>query len=109
MLVLEFKAKGNQTQYTAIDDAIRTGQFVRNKCIRYKSANHQLPWLQRKSPSFHPFIHAEGVFSVVLYENFISLFGFPLAVIVHAVLKCPRGDLSKIKHLPNFRTIVVGD
>ncbi|NEO19943.1 MULTISPECIES: transposase [unclassified Moorena] len=35
MIVLEFKVKGNKTQYAAIDEAIRTGQFVRNKCIRY--------------------------------------------------------------------------
>lgn len=34
-MVLEFKAKGKTTQYTAIDEAIRTAQFVRNKCIRY--------------------------------------------------------------------------
>ncbi len=35
MKVLEFKVKGKKTQYAAIDEAIRTGQFVRNKCIRY--------------------------------------------------------------------------
>jgi putative transposase len=35
MLVLEFKAKGKTTQYTAIDQAIRTAQFVRNKSIRF--------------------------------------------------------------------------
>ncbi|NEO71740.1 transposase [Moorena sp. SIO3H5] len=35
MNVLEFKVKGKKTQYAAIDEAIRTGQFVRNKCIRY--------------------------------------------------------------------------
>jgi putative transposase len=35
MIVLEFKAKGKTTQYTAIDEAIRTAQFVRNKAIRY--------------------------------------------------------------------------
>ncbi|EDX77102.1 transposase, IS605 family [Coleofasciculus chthonoplastes PCC 7420] len=35
MLVFEFKAKGKTTQYSAIDEAIRTAQFVRNKCIRY--------------------------------------------------------------------------
>ena len=35
MIVLEFKAKGKTTQYAAIDEAIRTAQFVRNKCIRY--------------------------------------------------------------------------
>ena len=34
MLVLEFKAYGKQTQYYAIDEAIRTGQFIRNKCLR---------------------------------------------------------------------------
>jgi len=35
MIVLEFKAKGKTTQYAAIDEAIRTAQFVRNKVIRY--------------------------------------------------------------------------
>jgi putative transposase len=35
MFVLEFKAKGKTTQYQAIDEAIRTAQFVRNKCIRF--------------------------------------------------------------------------
>jgi putative transposase len=35
MIVLEFKAKGKTTQYVAIDEAIRTAQFVRNKAIRH--------------------------------------------------------------------------
>jgi putative transposase len=35
MLVLEYKVKGKQHQYNAIDDAIRTTQFIRNKAIRY--------------------------------------------------------------------------
>lgn len=35
MIVLEFKAKGKTTQYSAIDEAIRTAQFVSNKCIRF--------------------------------------------------------------------------
>ncbi|NBD14921.1 MAG: transposase [Cyanobacteria bacterium] len=35
MIVLEFKLKGKKTQYSAIDEAIRTAQFVRNKCLRY--------------------------------------------------------------------------
>ena len=35
MIVLEFKAQGKTTQYAAIDEAIKTAQFVRNKCIRY--------------------------------------------------------------------------
>jgi putative transposase len=35
MIVLEFKVQGKTTQYAAIDEAIRTAQFVRNKCIRF--------------------------------------------------------------------------
>jgi putative transposase len=35
MLVLEFKTYGNTAQFAAIDDAIRTAQFIRNKCIRF--------------------------------------------------------------------------
>ncbi|WP_413159937.1 RNA-guided endonuclease InsQ/TnpB family protein [Capilliphycus salinus ALCB114379] len=35
MIVLEFKAKGKASQYQAIDEAIRTSQFIQNKCIRY--------------------------------------------------------------------------
>jgi len=35
MIVLEFKAEGKTTQYAAIDEAIRTSQFVRNKAVRH--------------------------------------------------------------------------
>ncbi|MGB3204257.1 MAG: transposase [Crinalium sp.] len=35
MFVLEYKLRGKQAQYKAIDEAIRTVQFVRNKCLRY--------------------------------------------------------------------------
>ncbi len=35
MVVFEFKAKGKTTQYAAINEAIKTAQFVRNKCIRF--------------------------------------------------------------------------
>jgi putative transposase len=34
VLVLEFKAYGKSQQFIAIDKAIRTVQFIRNKCIR---------------------------------------------------------------------------
>ena len=34
MIVLEYKVKGKQYQYQAIDDAIRTAQFIRNKALR---------------------------------------------------------------------------
>ena len=35
MFVLEYKVKAKEKQYRAIDDAIRTSQFVRNKALRY--------------------------------------------------------------------------
>ena len=35
MFILEFKAVGKTTQYSAIDEAIRTVQFIRNKSLRY--------------------------------------------------------------------------
>jgi len=34
MIVLEFKLSGAAAQYAALDAAIRTTQFVRNKCVR---------------------------------------------------------------------------
>jgi putative transposase len=34
MIVFEFKAYGQQQQFQSIDEAIRTVQFVRNKCLR---------------------------------------------------------------------------
>jgi putative transposase len=40
MFVKEFKAKGKTTQYSAIDEVIKTAQFVRNKCVRF--------WLDNK-------------------------------------------------------------
>jgi putative transposase len=40
MIVYEFKVKGKETQYRAIDEAIRTSQFIQNKCLRY--------WIENK-------------------------------------------------------------
>src|SRR5437588_7213488 len=34
MIILEFKLKGTSRQYQAIDEAIRTTHFIRNKCVR---------------------------------------------------------------------------
>ncbi len=34
MLVLEFKTYGKSKQFSAVDEAIRTTQFIRNSCIR---------------------------------------------------------------------------
>ncbi len=35
MLVFEFKTYGKSSQFAAVDEAIRTAQFVRNSCLRY--------------------------------------------------------------------------
>ncbi|MGD2180713.1 RNA-guided endonuclease InsQ/TnpB family protein [Lusitaniella coriacea] len=43
MIVLEFKAYPNQHQASAIQEAIRTAQFIRNKCLRY--------WMDNKGVS----------------------------------------------------------
>jgi putative transposase len=34
MLTLEYKLRGSQAQFAAIDEAIRTVQFIRNTCLR---------------------------------------------------------------------------
>lgn len=34
MIVLEFKTYGNASQFSAIDEALRTVQFIRNKSLR---------------------------------------------------------------------------
>ncbi|MTJ08050.1 RNA-guided endonuclease TnpB family protein [Anabaena sp. UHCC 0204] len=43
MIIYEFKVKGKDIQYRAIDEAIRTSQFIRNKCLRY--------WMDNKGVS----------------------------------------------------------
>ncbi len=42
MIIYEFKVKGKLNQYQAIDEAIRTGQFIRNSCLRYWMDNRGL-------------------------------------------------------------------
>ncbi|WP_347339503.1 hypothetical protein, partial [Planktothrix sp. FACHB-1355] len=42
MIVLEFKAQGKTTQYNAVDEAMRTAQFVRNKSIRFWMDNRDV-------------------------------------------------------------------
>jgi putative transposase len=63
MIVLEFKAKGKTTQYSAIDEAIRTTQFVRNRAIRHWMDNRGVGQkeLYRKAKSLReefPFVKA---------------------------------------------------
>jgi putative transposase len=42
MLVFEFKVRAKKHQYEAIDEAIRTAQFVQNKCLRYWMDNKEV-------------------------------------------------------------------
>ncbi len=42
MLVFEFKAYGKSDQFSAVDEAIRTAQFVRNSCIRLWMDNQKI-------------------------------------------------------------------
>jgi putative transposase len=42
MLVFEFKAYGKSSQFTAVDEAIRTAKFVRNSCLRYWMDNKKI-------------------------------------------------------------------
>jgi putative transposase len=43
MIVLEAKLKGKDKQFEALDEAIRTAQFIRNSCLRY--------WMDHKGVS----------------------------------------------------------
>jgi putative transposase len=42
MFVIEYKIKGKDYQYKAIDEAIRTAQFVRNKALRFWMDNRKV-------------------------------------------------------------------
>ncbi|MGJ5675447.1 MAG: RNA-guided endonuclease InsQ/TnpB family protein [Nostochopsis sp.] len=42
MIIYEFKVKGKNKQYCAIDDAIRTSQFIQNKALRYWMDNKKI-------------------------------------------------------------------
>ncbi|MFB2917292.1 hypothetical protein [Aerosakkonema funiforme] len=39
MIVVEAKLKGTQSQYNKFDEVIRTGQFIRNTCLRHWEDN----------------------------------------------------------------------
>ncbi len=49
MRIFEYRAYGNPEQYAAIDEAIRTTQFVRNKCIRLWMDAKDIPYNVGKS------------------------------------------------------------
>lgn len=42
MLVLEFKVRAKKQQYAAIDEAIRTAQFIQNKCLGFWMDNSKV-------------------------------------------------------------------
>jgi putative transposase len=42
MLVFEFKAYGTKQQFDAVDEAIRTVQFIRNKAWRFWMENEKV-------------------------------------------------------------------
>jgi putative transposase len=42
MIIYEFKVKGKDAQHRAIDEAIRTSQFIQNKCLRYWMDNEKV-------------------------------------------------------------------
>jgi len=42
LIVFEFKAKGKDSQYQAIDEAIRSYRFIRNSCLRYWMDNKKV-------------------------------------------------------------------
>uniref|UniRef100_UPI00341DF6D9 hypothetical protein n=1 Tax=Okeania sp. SIO2F4 TaxID=2607790 RepID=UPI00341DF6D9 len=45
MIIYEFKVKAKPEQYKAIDEAIKTSQFIQNKCLRH--------WMDNKGVSKH--------------------------------------------------------
>ncbi|NEO93361.1 MAG: IS200/IS605 family element transposase accessory protein TnpB [Moorea sp. SIO3G5] len=65
MIIIEAKLKGTTSQYAKLEEAIRTSQFVRNKCLRFwmdnkgvtrndlqklcsqLAKNSETPWVQR--------------------------------------------------------------
>jgi putative transposase len=42
MIIYEFKVKGKDAQYRAIDEAIRASKFIQNKCLRYWMDNKKI-------------------------------------------------------------------
>jgi len=77
MLIREFKAKGKTTQYAAIDEAIKTAQFVCNKCVRF--------WIDHR-----------GVGQKELYRHNTALrVQFPnvRALNSHACFRCSRKSI----------------
>ena len=88
MIVIEAKLKGTQFQYSKLDEAIRTGQFIRNTCLRYwevnigvtrndlqklcsvLAKNKETPWTKKLNSQARQ-AHADRAWSAIqrFYEN----------------------------------------
>lgn len=88
MLVIEAKLKGTQLQYSKLDEAIRTGQFIRNTCLRHwednkevtrndlqklcavLAKNKEIPWAKKLNSQARQ-AHADRAWSAIqrFYEN----------------------------------------
>ncbi len=67
MLTLEYKLDGTHAQYTAMDEAIRTMQFVRNKCLRkWMDADKDHPIKANDLQTFCAALAAEFPFAATL-------------------------------------------
>lgn len=88
MIVIEAKLKGTQSQYSKLDEAIRTGQFIQNSCLRYwqenkgvtrndlqklcskLSKNKETPWASKLNSQARQ-AHADRAWAAIsrFYEN----------------------------------------
>jgi putative transposase len=88
MIVIEAKLKGTQSQYSKLDEAIRTGQFIRNTCLRHwednkgvtrnnlqklcsvLAKNKETPWTKKLNSQARQ-AHADRAWSAIgrFYEN----------------------------------------
>jgi putative transposase len=101
MIVLEFKAKGKTTQYAAINEAIRTAQFVRNKCIRFWMDNRGVG--QKELYRYNTALRAEYSFVKDLNSHATQV-GVERAYssIARFYDNCKKGILGK-KGYPKFK------
>jgi len=67
VLILEYKARVNQVQRTAIDEAIRTVQFIRNKALRLWMDGRNVGWAEQQRLCAH--LAHEYPFAAKLHSN----------------------------------------
>lgn len=96
MVVYEFKLYGAQRQFDGLAEAIRTSQFIRNKCLRVWIDNYRLPVEDRKT--FGPLSFS------YLCKDFAAEFEFANRLNAHArqaaserTYKAVAGFFSRLK------------